>query len=818
MSNLKINTDLFLEKQELNRFKRFLVDDGMKQQFILNSTKFGIVKGFNLPNGTNTLASNSFKVDNIGAGLNTVNIRSGRAVDKFGNILTLDVDTTQLIPATGDWYWIIIKYETTNNEVGTVTIDASGNLTGSGTFFTEVLRGQPNFPAKIRFTNSVGNVYDYEVVDVISDTSAILVGDFTAESNLTYGVVGTFTAGYVPPTNDKMIFEYDSVNIRIEIQDPFSVVPPTLLADEEFFLAQARVVGLNVEIQDKRTAFWETRAEAEIHSIDRLTNPIIGVESVKWDIATTTRERNEINIAWGFRSTNWSLDTTQNLITISSGLGGILKENDVTFFVNGMFDGWRLYTKSGKYYRVTSSTKSGIQLNIKLDFLDFSEFGVGDELHIVPDVEEIEIRTNYDDVDGINNIIEEKFTFPIHYSTGKIYVRITDAVNPYLYNLTYRYKNIHEFIDWQVFPNDTIGFYDESSFEANGVLKANPIDRTQKPYNGNIANGFIEIVPNPNNINIVFQNIITGDKFGLDHKTLTNSTPVWDLVVGTDRQTQVFEAPSLTLAAPMFINLTKFRSDATPCINGNIFIIQIEGELILGGQPFRIVTDYVNPTTYTLIREIEQIDVNFIKQNQQKKRSGLTMIFTYDGTEWWLSISNEMNGVPKNTIVDYAGSLLDFNGSGLGIADEVLGWAICNGNNGTKDLRGKVLLAYDDTQVDYTTPFVTGGNDKVTLIQTDIPEHIHSLTADGFADNVLIQPQFSQPSIATSHNFISPINGSLDTGGTQSSISEQTLELQSFNHSHTLSGVTGNGPSMGPQTQVDVRQKYFVSIKIQKII
>jgi hypothetical protein len=725
MANLKISEDLFLEKQELNRLKRFLEFDGFKQEFLLGSSSFGLVAGYNQITGVNTPPKDCFHITNLGSSANTVNVNPGRAVDKFANIITSDAGFTLSVPNTGLWYWVKIKYKTVNYEKGTVNIDVNGNLTGFGTSFTEVLRGQPNFPTKVKFVDALNNVKEYQVVDVISDSSAILSGDFLSETGLKYAVMGTFTPGFSPANSNKLIYEYDDVEITL-VTEITSGIAPSKAIDEEFWLARLRTTGLNIEIQDKRTEFWQTRAEYEIHLISRFSNPIIGVESVKWDIATTPRDKNEVNLTWGYRSTNWSVDTSQNTVTINSGIGGILKENDLSQFINGSFDGWRIYTPSGKYTRIVSSTLVGTQLNLTLDFLDFDEYSNSSaELHIVPDVEEIEIKAAYDALSTYNNIVEERIVFPIHFSQGKFYVRIMDSVLPYKYNFTYRYKTVREYTEWFVFPNDKIGFYSEKSFDITGTLNINPVDREQKPYTGSSVNGFIEIVPNPRNLNIIFNEIVTGDKFGLDHKTLTNATPVVTLVVGADRQHQVFQLNNLALGNDIFINLSKTRIDSTPCINGNRFIIQLEGAFNLNTQNFRVVTDYVDPVTYDLIREIKQEDSIFVSQNQRKQRSGLVMIFTYDGTDWWLSISNEMNGVPKNTVVMYGGSINDFDNSGLGIGVDVLGWALANGNYGTTNMKAKAPVGYDPSDAMHSTLGIAGagGSKTVGISQQNLPNY-----------------------------------------------------------------------------------------------
>ena len=810
MANLKISEDLFLEKQELNRLKRFLEFDGFKQEFLLGSSSFGLVAGYNQITGVNTPPKDCFHITNLGSSTNTVNVNPGRAVDKFANIITSDAGFTLSVPNTGLWYWAKIKYKTVNYEKGTVNIDVNGNLTGFGTSFTEVLRGQPNFPTKVKFVDALNNVKEYQVVDVISDSSAILSGDFLSETGLKYAVMGTFTPGFSPANSNKLIYEYDDVEITL-VAETTSGIPPSKAIGEEFWLARLRTTGLNIEIQDKRTEFWQTRAEYEIHLISRFANPIIGVECVKWDIDTQPRDKNEVNIAWGYRTSNWSIDTTQNTITINSGLGGILKENDLTEFSNGYFDGWRIYTNSGTYFRIVSSTKTGTQLNLKLDFLDYSEFSNGKfELHIVPDVEEIEIKATYDALTGVNNIITEKFLFPIYFSGGKCYVRIMDSHLPYMYNFTYRYKTLREYTDWFVFPNDKIGYYSEKSFDTTGTLNIMPADRELKPYNGSAVNGFIEIVPNPRNWNIFFEELMTGDKFGVDHKNLTNATPVVQLVIGADRQMQVFHMNGLTLGNDIFINLNKIKYDGNPCINGNRFIVQLEGSIQLNSRNFRIVTDYVDPTNYTLIREIQTPDAYFINQNTQKQRSGLTMIFSYDGNDWWLSISNEMNGVPKDAIIQYGGSIIDFDSTGLGIGTSVLGWALCNGNYGTKDYRSRTPVGYNPADTDYQVPFSTGGSKTQQLNGTNIPSHSHTFSGNTDWDG-------NHTHSVWAGNGSS--GGGFDKGADDDErFYEHPNNSNTSKHSHHFSGTTDVSGGSASPSPIDVRMPYITTLFIQKII
>ncbi|MEP1577705.1 MAG: hypothetical protein ABJJ87_01820, partial [Lentilitoribacter sp.] len=94
-----------------------------------------------------------------------------------------------------------------------------------------------------------------------------------------------------------------------------------------------------------------------------------------------------------------------------------------------------------------------------------------------------------------------------------------------------------------------------------------------------------------------------------------------------------------------------------------------------------------------------------------------------------LSVKGEISGigmVPPGGIVMQTGSTVGrYDKTGLGIAGTSYeGWAICNSQNGTPDLRGRFVLGCNDA-----TPAGTkGGEENVTLTIEQMPSHTHNYT------------------------------------------------------------------------------------------
>jgi microcystin-dependent protein len=113
----------------------------------------------------------------------------------------------------------------------------------------------------------------------------------------------------------------------------------------------------------------------------------------------------------------------------------------------------------------------------------------------------------------------------------------------------------------------------------------------------------------------------------------------------------------------------------------------------------------------------------------------------FSGTERWLEVTVNGTPMPRQRIASTpyalqaqdgvpAGAIVMWSGSIGSIPD---GWALCDGSNGTPDLRDRFIVGAGGS---YTVG-TTGGEATHTLTIAELPSHSHTITADGAHSHVL---------------------------------------------------------------------------------
>lgn len=409
MGKINISENLFLEKAELLRMQRFNNELGWQRAIRGIVSQFGIVEN---SNGT------SFKVVNHPSESNSVLIYPGLAYTPSMEAIVLNEERSLSVGSGTDRRWIILSHDITHEEEGTVSIQQDGSLVGVGTKFTEVLRGQPNFPVKIRFTNSANNVYEYEVVSVISDTNAILSGEFIAQNGLKYSVVGSFTPGFVPSDENKNIYSYDSCAFSVVIDDVKPEVP-----DDQFVIAQIDYEAGTMIVSDLRSECMLVLLGTGSSIADKRvfgdgTNPCVSLRAlnrVGGDVWKNSYAELELIVEFAYFVNSYDITSGAELIfNIVSGSCNAISADSPSAIPNGTFNNFILLNRSNmKWARIISQVGAQLKLmNINLNSL----LGESQDFIIVPHFSHIEISAT---ADGAVALPEVPFTFDGEISEGR---------------------------------------------------------------------------------------------------------------------------------------------------------------------------------------------------------------------------------------------------------------------------------------------------------------------------------------------------------------------------------------------------------------
>lgn len=308
MSQINFTRKTFLEKEEIARLQQFLRDSPSENAIIGNTSKYGILRT-DFENDTDFLVEPSSN-----AGRVKISKAENKAITSDGNMIYQEAIDNIEVPADNLWYWMRIKYNYVTYEKGTVSINANGEVVGTGTQFSEVLRGQgTQVPTKVKFLKMDGtpavNSGFYEVVDIVNNTNMVLTSaiDFVAENDLRMVVLGTTPLGEMLSTEQQEgLYKYDSCEIEF-IAEEEAEVPPhlsstnpdsTFVQDKMFYIARVRNNAGFVSVDNSnpyvRAEFWEFNVVGLTDKLSRFANlsDVINPDAALSNLGVTRVGRN----------------------------------------------------------------------------------------------------------------------------------------------------------------------------------------------------------------------------------------------------------------------------------------------------------------------------------------------------------------------------------------------------------------------------------------------------------------------------------------------------------------------------------------------
>ena len=346
---------------------------------------------------------------------------------------------------------------------------------------------------------------------------------------------------------------------------------------------------------------------------------------------------------------------------------------------------------------------------------------------VVPSVDEVEIKAIGDG--GVINVVDMQVSFPS--SCGYGHLNLPVPSNGYKYVIQYRYHKSGESTQWLDIPSDTAnGFYNEVQFDDNGDLISGP---TRSVYTSSNPAGFIPVLQDASSYKLFTASLKTGDVFGYGTFELDNGAPGNAFEVGVDQSVQrckgVRGGGGMTV--PHIIGLK-----TAGALIGNSFTFIFDVGIDDAGFSLTVnddFTSYFTPGTVIRTFSVDEMDHPYLTGRS------IVLRCTFNGAAWEIY---EVNG-----LVDKLGDIKmlsnvdmgDFSSGKAILGTRHQGWALCNGSNGTQDLRQRFIGG-----ANYGTPrgssygtYLTAEFDnigdtfgthsvKLTGLESGLPKHRHA--------------------------------------------------------------------------------------------
>lgn len=248
MGKLNLSDNLFIGTQELKTFQENFLNFKTILGFLTKT--YGFV---DLKDAINDSQDNNcWKITASTGGSFTISTPSYAFAYPYNLISWLNPSRVIKVADSfkGKNFWVKIKYAQDNFEQGILQVDGEGNVTGTNTYFTEKLRGEPNFASRIELfsynlaSGSWISVGEYDIESVSTNTSMVLSNQnglpSTSVSYL-YKVIGTFPVGTILTTEEKYPFIYDSCEVELIEETTVNKAPNEgvmMVENKEFYIAR----------------------------------------------------------------------------------------------------------------------------------------------------------------------------------------------------------------------------------------------------------------------------------------------------------------------------------------------------------------------------------------------------------------------------------------------------------------------------------------------------------------------------------------------------------------------------------------------------
>ncbi|MCO5280647.1 MAG: hypothetical protein M9931_06270 [Chitinophagales bacterium] len=162
---------------------------------------------------------------------------------------------------------------------------------------------------------------------------------------------------------------------------------------------------------------------------------------------------------------------------------------------------------------------------------------------------------------------------------------------------------------------------------------------------------------------------------------------------------------------------------------------------------------------------------------------------------------------PQGGIIMYSGAW-NFDGTGLGTGT-LLGWALCNGNNGTPNLNDRFVMGTNTN----ASLGATGGNNSYSLTVAQLPSHNHTITSDGNHSHT-VTARFHGKDGEGGSNCATNLFFGDDNAWPNCTNPSTAPFATSVDGNHNHGGATAN---TGSGTAIDNRPQYLVLAFIMKL-